>query len=78
MAEIIKIAACFDKKLFELLELHNYKSLINSENAKILDEILRWAINLKLRIVSEDKYEKDIRKILNYGHTLGHAIEFAS
>ena len=74
IAEIIKIAACFDRKLFERLEKVNYNTLQSNE----LLEIIKSAINLKLSIVTEDKYEQNIRKILNYGHTIGHAVEFAS
>ena len=52
MAEIIKIAACFDRKLFQTLEKFNY----NNINEELL-EIIKSAINLKLSIVTEDKYE---------------------
>jgi 3-dehydroquinate synthetase len=52
IAEIIKIAACFDRKLFEKLEKFNYAT-INQE----LPEIIKSSINLKLSIVTEDKYE---------------------
>ncbi|CAD8048672.1 unnamed protein product [Paramecium primaurelia] len=78
LAEIIKIAACFDRKLFERLECYDYNYLMDPNNQASLLDIIKYGINLKLSIVTEDKYEQNIRKILNYGHTIGHAVEFAS
>ncbi|WBL20795.1 3-dehydroquinate synthase [Zunongwangia sp. HRR-M8] len=40
-----------------------------------LDEIIRTSVDIKAKVVKEDPYEKGLRKTLNYGHTLGHAIE---
>ncbi|MCH4823020.1 3-dehydroquinate synthase [Gramella lutea] len=40
-----------------------------------LDEIIRESVDIKAKVVKEDPYEKNLRKTLNYGHTLGHAIE---
>lgn len=35
-------------------------------------------MEIKVSVIEEDKLEKDLRKILNFGHTIGHGIEFAS
>lgn len=40
-----------------------------------LDEIIKESVEIKSKVVKEDPYEKNLRKTLNYGHTLGHAIE---
>jgi 3-dehydroquinate synthase len=40
-----------------------------------IDEIIFDALRVKQRIIEEDEYEKNLRKILNYGHTFGHALE---
>lgn len=41
-------------------------------------QLIRRSMELKIEVVSEDKLESDWRMILNYGHTIGHGIEFAS
>ena len=40
-----------------------------------LDDIIRVSVDIKAKVVAEDPYENGLRKTLNYGHTLGHAIE---
>ena len=68
LAEIIKMAATSDARLFELLE--------NSDDIKTdIDEIVRRAIEIKRDVVEQDPTEKGLRKVLNFGHTVGHAIE---
>lgn len=65
MAEIVKHALISDPSIFGLLD--------NFEKNK--NEIIFKAIAVKNKIVLQDFKEKGIRKILNYGHTFGHAIE---
>ena len=65
-AEIIKYGITYDTKLFN--EVKNNKGL------KINDLIYR-SIEIKNEVVLQDPREKSLRKILNFGHTLGHAIE---
>ncbi len=68
-AEVIKIALIADKTLWrELLKLNHTKEFY-SEN------IIAKAIELKNHIVKKDLYEFTIRKSLNFGHTIGHALE---
>lgn len=43
-----------------------------------LDEVIRWNIAIKASVVAADERETGLRRILNYGHTLGHAVEAAS
>lgn len=69
MAEVIKMATTSDKELFELLEKGDAK-----EN---IEEIIERSIRIKKAVVEEDEREGGVRKILNFGHTLGHGIEAA-
>ncbi len=69
MAEIIKMAVILDKSLFELIEKNDFDS--------VRDEIVERSIRLKWDIVKKDEREKGIRRILNFGHTYGHAVEEA-
>ena len=68
LCEAIKMAATSDKALFELIE--NAKDL-DSE----LENIIIGGLLIKKSVVEADPYEKGLRKVLNFGHTIGHAIE---
>lgn len=68
-AEIIKIAACMDRELFERIERQEIAGNPH------LEEIIAAAVALKARVVEEDEKEKGLRRVLNFGHTLGHGIE---
>ena len=67
LAEAIKVALTSDKMLFDIFE----KGSID-EN---LDEIIVRALNVKKDVVEQDEKETGLRKILNFGHTVGHGIE---
>lgn len=64
-AEAIKMAATCDAHLFALLE----------NTQEITEEIIYRALMIKKRIVESDEHEMGLRKVLNFGHTLGHGIE---
>ena len=68
LAETIKMAATCDAELFELIE--RSKSLEDD-----LLQIIKSALAIKKRVVEEDPTEKGLRRVLNFGHTIGHAIE---
>ena len=71
LAEAVKMALTSDAELFSLLE--------RSENPKDkLDEIILASLKIKKAVVEEDERECGVRKILNFGHTLGHGIEASS
>ncbi|MFZ1799311.1 MAG: 3-dehydroquinate synthase [Chitinophagaceae bacterium] len=72
-AEIIKHACIRDQKLFDLLEKSTLTEFQN--DSEKLELLIQKNALLKMRIVLEDPHEKNIRKLLNFGHTLGHAIE---
>ncbi len=69
IAEIIKMAVCFDKDFFEWIEQND---LSDDENIKIA---IAKSVQTKAWVVSQDEKEKGLRAALNYGHTFGHVIE---
>jgi 3-dehydroquinate synthase len=72
-AEVIKHAAIKDAAMFS--QLKNYKlSKLKREPALLNQLIMRNAM-IKIKVVQQDEFEKGDRKLLNFGHTLGHAIE---
>ena len=64
MAEAIKMALSCDKELFEMIE-----------SGADIEEIIIGALKIKKKIVESDERESGVRRVLNLGHTLGHAIE---
>jgi 3-dehydroquinate synthase len=77
MAEVIKYACISDKSLFTLLE--HEEAALRSLDPKALAGVIVRCSRIKARLVSQDeREEKGIRTILNFGHTAGHAIEAAS
>lgn len=76
LAEVIKYAVIKDTALFGYLERNRRKIL--GRDLRALLEIVRKCARIKAEIVSRDEREKrSIRTVLNYGHTIGHAIEAA-
>jgi 3-dehydroquinate synthase len=75
-AEIIKAALIADSELFSLLEKERAHLLENAN--EVLQTIIAKAAEVKCRVVSRDEHESGLRRILNFGHTLGHALEAAS
>jgi 3-dehydroquinate synthase len=75
-AEIIKAALIADSELFSLLEKERAHLLENAN--EVLETIIAKAAEVKCRVVSHDEHESGLRRILNFGHTLGHALEAAS
>lgn len=72
-AEIIKHGAALDAKLFKQLSLLTLQDV--RKKKKLLDSIVRTNVSLKSSVVKKDEFEKGDRKLLNFGHTLGHALE---
>ena len=69
VAEIIKMAVCFDKTFFEWLLNHPLS------NQEFLQEAIIKSVEIKAKVVSADEKESGIRAGLNYGHTFAHIIE---
>lgn len=72
-AEIIKHAAIKDAKLFKLLQQHSITQF--KKNIPLLTRLIKTNVMIKTKVVLQDETEKGDRKLLNFGHTLGHAIE---
>ncbi|MBQ7761732.1 MAG: 3-dehydroquinate synthase [Clostridia bacterium] len=68
LCESIKMSATSNKELFELIE--NSTSIDND-----LDEIIEKSLIIKRDVVEKDPKEKGLRRVLNFGHTIGHGIE---
>ena len=71
--EVLKYGAIMDTGLFKLLETSASKIL--KRQPAILNKIIERSIKNKVSVIAKDVDEKGLRKVLNYGHTLGHAIE---
>ena len=76
LAEVVKIAAIRDRELFEYLE-KNVEEVL-SQDLRALVRLVRRACEIKASIVEADEWETDVRSILNFGHTVGHAVEAAT
>ena len=71
LVEAIKMACTCSSSLFEIIS--------KSKNLEYdIDEIIFQSLQIKQKIVEEDLEEKGLRRVLNFGHTLGHIIESAS
>jgi len=67
LAEAIKMALTCDSELFKIFE--------NGNIIANIDEIIVRSLNIKKSVVEQDEKEAGLRKILNFGHTIGHGIE---
>ncbi len=67
MAEVIKYGCIKDENLFKTLE--------NNDAKTIIDDIIFRCVDIKREVVENDEHEKGERMLLNFGHTLGHALE---
>ena len=67
LAEAVKMALTSDAELFDIFE--------NKDIESHLDEIIIRSLNIKKSVVEQDEKESGLRKILNFGHTVGHGIE---
>ncbi|SDZ32544.1 3-dehydroquinate synthase [Micromonospora pattaloongensis] len=73
LAEVVKCGFIADPVILELLEAHPLGPVYRDRG--VLRELVERAVRVKADVVSSDLRESGLREILNYGHTLGHAIE---
>ncbi len=73
VAEVIKYGVIKDPELFAFLE-ENMDAVLKCDEQALL-HIVERSCSIKARVVEEDEKEADLRKILNFGHTVGHAVE---
>jgi len=72
-AEIIKYACIMDAELFDYLEINKEKAL--ARDVAVLEYLVNKSVAAKTKVVLEDELENGPRRWLNFGHTLGHAVE---
>jgi 3-dehydroquinate synthase len=72
-AEIIKHACIKDDSLFRLLEQHQLEDF--QQDGVLLAALIKRNVAIKSEVVERDEFEQGERKLLNFGHTVGHAIE---
>lgn len=75
LAEVVKCGVIRDLDLLRLLEEEDPERLVQSPR---LEEILARALGVKASIVEEDERDRGVRRLLNFGHTVGHALESAT
>ena len=75
LAEVVKCGFIADPRILELIEADPQGS--STADSPVLRELIERSITVKARVVSADLHEAGQREFLNYGHTLGHAIELA-
>ena len=73
LAEVVKHAVIRDARLFALLEAQADRIL--ARDPAVLESVVARNVRIKADVVMADERESDLRRILNYGHTIGHAIE---
>jgi len=76
MAEVVKCGVIADAVLFHALE--TYLDRVLRREPETLARIIEACVRIKVRVVDRDPRESGVRKILNFGHTIGHALETLS
>jgi len=76
LAEVIKYGVIYDADFFYFLNANRER--IQALELSVLEEVILRCCAIKAEVVAADEREADLRRILNYGHTLGHAVEAAS
>lgn len=74
LAEAIKYGFIRDSSIFDTIEAR-FDDLVSLNDQELLSEIIAKSCNIKAKIVSNDQFENGERRLLNYGHTIGHAFE---
>ena len=75
LAEVVKCGFIADPVILDLLEADPHRATVAGNMHE--QELIERSVRVKARVVGEDLTEQGLREILNYGHTLGHAIEHA-
>jgi len=73
IAEVIKYGVIWDEELFNFLESERSK-ILSLDNGSMM-HIIKRSCEIKAEVVSKDERESGLRSVLNFGHTIGHAIE---
>lgn len=73
MAEVIKYGVIWDREFFDFLERE--QAAVTGLRAREIIRVVSTSCSIKARVVEQDETEQNLRAILNYGHTFGHAYE---
>lgn len=73
IAEVIKYGVIYDRQFFDFLTTNREKIL--GLDVPIIEQVISRCCAIKAEVVAQDEKESDLRRILNFGHTLGHAVE---
>ncbi len=73
MGELLKHALIGDRELF--YDISRSLEKLYERDPEVLEEMIFRAVKIKARIVARDPYEKNLRRVLNFGHTFGHVLE---
>ena len=76
LAEVIKYGVIWDADFFSFLS--DNREAILALDLPVLEKVIARCCAIKAEVVAADERESDLRRILNYGHTIGHAVEAAS
>ena len=76
LAEVIKYGVIFDRDFFRFLEM-SHKNIL-ALDLQVLEDVIARCCKIKAAVVESDEKESDFRRILNFGHTIGHAVEAVS
>jgi 3-dehydroquinate synthase len=76
LAEVVKYGVILDAALFDLLESRS--AAVASRDPDLMTEVVARSVALKAGVVEKDETESGLRRILNFGHTIGHALEQAT
>lgn len=74
LAEAVKYGFIRDTSIYDSF-VNNFDALVGMEDQALLSEIIAKSCHIKAQIVSNDQFESGERKLLNFGHTIGHAFE---
>jgi 3-dehydroquinate synthase len=74
LAEVVKYGIIYDADFFSLLE-ENLSDLLDVTQTKLLAKVVGRCCEIKAEVVAQDEREGGLRAILNFGHTVGHAVE---
>jgi len=78
MAEVIKYGVVCSRSLFEQLEAGDLEKMLQRDT-DVLADVVAQCVQLKADVVQQDEFDKlGIRNVLNFGHTIGHAIELSA
>ncbi len=74
LGEVVKYGLIWDENLFRLLET-NLERVIDASDLRLTETIIENCCRIKAEVVEKDEREGGLRRILNFGHTIGHALE---